>query len=104
MPKKSRRWDREEDDDPLASMVNLFDLWIVVVVALAISLLRATASQRATEGVEIAEAPNASVPSDMQKLPRFQKANAALTGRGERLGSAYRLETGEVVYVPDDQE
>lgn len=102
MSKKSRRWDHEADDDPLASMVNLFDLWIVVVVALVISLLGATAPQSATRG-ETARKQEASVPSDIQKLPRFQQVNSALTGRGERLGSAYRLESGEVVYVPDEE-
>lgn len=102
MSKKSRRWDREDDDDPLASMVNLFDLWIVVVVALIIALLGTNASQNAIDNTELAGQQDAPIPSELQQLPRFQKVDSSLTGRGERLGSAYRLETGEVVYVPDE--
>jgi hypothetical protein len=36
------------------------------------------------------------------KAPRFRPTNASMNGEGTRLGTAYRLKTGEVVYVPDE--
>lgn len=103
MAKRARRWDREHDHDPLAGMVNLFDVWIVVVVGLILALLGAKSSLDAVSAAATAEtaesAPDA-IEAGFHKLPRFRKSEAVLTGQGERLGTAYRLANGEVVYVP----
>lgn len=103
MANRARRWDRENDHDPLAGMVNLFDVWIVVVVGLILALVGAKTSLEAVSAAA-AEESAASAPDIMeatfQKLPRFRKSNAVLSGQGERLGTAYRLANGEVVYVP----
>jgi hypothetical protein len=34
-------------------------------------------------------------------MESYRPTNEQLTGNGERLGVAYRLANGEVVYVPD---
>jgi hypothetical protein len=102
MLRKRRRWRHDSDVDPLGGLVNLFDVWIVVVVALALALLHTH-----THYAQLAaQAPSDSPPEpgaqiDLVKLPRFRKTESALTGKGERLGTAYRLENGEVVYVPE---
>jgi len=36
------------------------------------------------------------------KLEHYRMTMQTLGGEGERLGTAYRLKTGEVVYVPDE--
>jgi hypothetical protein len=101
MIKQVRRWNQDQDDDPLAGMANLFDLWIVVVVALIIALIGTKSSLSELTGSANESAQSADfVPADARKLPKYRASEAMLTGRGERLGTAYRLETGEVVYVP----
>lgn len=78
-----------EDDDPAAGLVNLFDLWMVFAVAI---LLTAVGAARYDAFVPDAEA---------RRIPeRVRPTGRELTGRGEELGTAYRLESGEIVYVP----
>jgi len=36
-----------------------------------------------------------------RKLEHYRITPRTLGGEGQRLGTAYRLKTGEVVYVPD---
>ena len=85
-----RRWAWTVEDDPLSGLANMFDLWVVFAIALLLALV----SRAAHEGAPAA---------DMQRLDRFTVGDGRLTGAGERLGTAYRLESGEVVYVPDAQ-
>lgn len=102
-----RRWDRERDDDPLGGMVNLFDLWIVVVVGLILALVGTMSSREAESSAAATDASStpANLPAaQLRKLPHYRKSESTLSGRGERLGTAYRLESGEVVYVPGDGE
>ena len=88
MSRRPRRWHWTAEDDPLAGMANMFDLWVVFAVALLLAL--AGRASRRDAPVE-----------QMLKLDRFTVGDDRLTGAGERLGTAYRLQSGEVVYVPD---
>lgn len=88
MSRPSRRWHWTAEDDPLAGMANMFDLWVVFAVALLLALASRSTQQRAPT-------------EQTMKLERFSVGDAQLTGAGERLGTAYRLQSGEVVYVPD---
>lgn len=99
--RRRRRWDARSEDDPLSGLVNLFDLWMVFSIALLIifagSLKRRTAaaaapSSKATPMVNAREASN---------LDRVRISRDALNSAGEKLGTAYRLPSGEVVCVPD---
>jgi hypothetical protein len=70
--------------------VNLFDLWIVVAVCFLLAALGSKASPEARADA-----------SDFERLPHHRIAVEKLSGKGARLGIAYRLENGEVVYVPE---
>ncbi|MCA8949137.1 MAG: DUF2149 domain-containing protein [Planctomycetes bacterium] len=41
------------------------------------------------------------MPVSRETLPRYREAEGQATGEGSRLGIAYRLANGEVVFVPD---
>ncbi len=85
---------RSSDGEPLALLVNLFDLAIVLVLALAVHIqVQATTTRTATE--------DARVPDAHRDLPRFRPADGKSEGDGTRLGVAYQLANGEVVFVPD---
>ncbi|WP_422923421.1 DUF2149 domain-containing protein [Singulisphaera sp. PoT] len=103
--RRPRRWESREDDDPLAGLVNLFDLWMVFSIALLIVF--AGASRRrsvATEGNK-PDAASSSVPlQEARSIPKYRLSREELSGSGERLGTAYRLPSGEVVCVPDGSE
>lgn len=90
----------DEDADPLTGVANLFDLGIVF----ALGLMLAVTGQLdlSPTGDVTSSANGVPTPDDaMQELPRFRLSEETLSGRGERLGMAYRLPNGEVVYVPE---
>jgi hypothetical protein len=105
MIRKPRRWDAIIEDDPGAGLLNLFDVWIAFSVALLLALFSYlhSATPRTDSGHDTGSATAAMEPlRKAMKAPRFRPTQAPLTGEGTRLGTAYRLKTGEVVYVPDE--
>ena len=105
MPRLARRrWESRDEDDPLAGLVNLFDLWMVFSIALLIVF--AGASRRRAMFAESEKARDPSAPSvplnDARSIPKYRLSREQLSGSGEKLGTAYRLPSGEVVCVPDD--
>ena len=86
------------DEDPLTGLANLFDAGMVFALALLVSLISYNRlPDSASEGTPQLE--------DLQHqgrlLERFRVSNEELQGEGQRLGTAYRLKNGEVVYVPE---
>ncbi len=108
MSDKRRRWERLVEDDPLAGLINLFDVWMVFSSALLLALVACLKlPQRISEGMAQATAaaprPQAEpVSSRMEKLPHYRVSRDEMSGEGVRLGTAYRLKSGDVVYVPED--
>ncbi|HHI78345.1 MAG TPA: DUF2149 domain-containing protein, partial [Planctomycetes bacterium] len=79
---------------------NLFDAAMVFAVALLISFF-------AHAGVSFprAQAKDREVPEKKLKtLKRFRALTRTSKGKGRRLGVAYRLDSGEVVYIPEQEE
>lgn len=98
------------DEDPLSGVANLFDVAMVFAVVLLIALV----SRLPTMGLlsadeEITGLRNPGTPEmevihrDAMKLQHYRVSHEQLTGQGTRLGIAYRLPNGEVVYVPGNQ-
>ena len=104
-----RRWDESAGDDPAAGLLNLFDLWMVF--AMAVLLAAATLTSSVAKDKSAAsrrpasdqQAVAAVVPEGKKaKLTeRLRQTDKQLSGEGQRLGTAYRLKNGDVVYVPD---
>ena len=104
MTRKPRRWDAVFEEDPGGGLLNLFDVWIAFSVALLLALF-GYLQNSATQAGSAEEAQPALVTvNPLRKAleaPRFRPTNTPLTGEGTRLGMAYRLKNGEVVYVPE---
>jgi hypothetical protein len=77
-----------EDVDPIAFVPNLFDAILVLTVALLVSL-------------SAAQAKAARAVPDGQRLEGFVDTGVERAGQGERLGVAYRLADGRLIYVPE---
>ncbi len=107
MRRKSRRWHREADEDPAAGLLNLFDVWIAFAVALLLAIVSygnlvkkqdaAIARSSGEPGMEV-------VTEQGTELQRYRPSERTLGGDGQRLGTAYRLKSGEVIYVPDHKD
>lgn len=109
--KKKQRWQAVVEDDPLAGLINLFDLWMVFSIALLLALVsNMRQSGRVFGDVNQCNVANLDakemepVNPAAKPLERFRPSNDELTGEGERLGTAYRLQSGEVVYVPETKQ
>ena len=110
MKKSRNRLLREEGDvNPMSAAANLFDVAMVFAVALMVAL---TARYNMTEflsGEDFTVVKNPGK-ADMEiitreagQLKRYSPEDeASREGRlGRRVGSAYELENGEIVYIPE---
>jgi hypothetical protein len=99
-----------EGDDPLAAVANLFDLGFVLAISFMVSLIMALNSLSLTD-------PDAKVTITTERKDGLQimvkQGNKTTvrrmtknigSGDGERLGVAYKLEDGSVIYVPEDNQ
>jgi hypothetical protein len=100
--RRPRRWEAREENDPLAGLVNLFDLWMVFSIALLIVF--AGSSRRSTspngDPSRIGDLQSVNLPR-AQSIKQYRVSQEKLEGSGEKLGTAYRLASGEIVCVPD---
>lgn len=96
------------DEDPLAGIANLFDISVAFIVALLIALFSLFAAgemlNRDSNVTMVKQTDSGEMEIITKRGPQIsvQKiTDNSLTGRGTRLGTAYRLANGQVVYVPD---
>lgn len=102
------RWARE-DEDPLAGIANLFDVSVAFIVALLIALFGLFSAGRLLDPTSDVTLVQHSSAGDMQIIQKkgteitVQKVtDRSMSGEGMRLGTAYRLPNGQVVYVPEE--
>lgn len=105
--RRIRKWE-EADDEPTSGLINLVDIWMVFAVALLLALVSSgvirersdaieptTTAQYDSDGkLEIVETNGVSVKT-------MRETEELRSGNGQRLGTAYRLKSGEVIYVPE---
>lgn len=107
------RFVRHRDDggwqeDPLSGVANLFDISLAFIVAMVVALYSLmgapslldpdgnwTMTRTSADGrMEI-------VRKDGKQIRVEKVSDRKLSGNGDRLGTAYRLPDGKVVYVPE---
>jgi hypothetical protein len=96
-------------DDPLAGMANLFDLSVVFIVSLLVSLFLAfnliDLLNPQSEFTMVRKTPSGELEFLVKKgreikVKRVSKKEAE--GEGIKLGTAYKLKDGRIIYVPED--
>lgn len=107
---RRRLLNRDEDNDPMSVVSNLFDVAMVFAVALMVALVSrynmtemfsqedfTMVKNPGKENMEIitkeGEKINRYTPSEDQDTPNGK--------RGKKVGIAYELENGEIIYVPE---
>lgn len=95
--------------DPMNSMVNLFDVSIVFIVALFFALFMAYSTldlfNPDSELVITKTLPNGEIQiiTKKGKEVKIEKVTETTeSGRGVKLGTAYKLEDGRVIYIPEE--
>jgi hypothetical protein len=97
-----------EDEDPLAGIANLFDVSVAFIVALLIALFGLFSAGKLLDPSSDVTIVQQSSSGEMRIVQKkgtaitVQKvSDRSMSGEGTRLGTAYRLANGQVVYVPD---
>lgn len=96
------------ENDPMSGVANLFDIGLVFIVGLIVTLFSAYHLQDLFSEKSEITLLKQSKDQEMEIITKKGKTIKAVKvskqkadGRGERLGVAYKLENGSMVYVPD---
>lgn len=98
----------EGDDDPLSGMANLFDVAMVFALALMVALVARLKVADLLIQNEVTMVKNPGQP-DMEiivkkgkEISRYKASeNKQGSGKGRRVGTAFELENGQIIYVPE---
>lgn len=100
----------EEDDDPMSVVSNLFDVAMVFALALMVALVTRfnMTEMFSQEDFTIVKNPGKDnmeiITKEGQQINRYtpsEDQEASNGKRGKRVGVAYELENGEIIYVPE---
>ena len=96
------------DNDPMSGVANLFDIGLVFIVGLIVTLFTAYHLQDLFSEKSDITLLKKSKNQEMEIITKKGKKITAVKvskekaqGKGERLGVAYQLEDGSMVYIPD---
>lgn len=101
----SRLLEESDADDPILSVVNLIDVFLVVIAALLLAVASNPMNPFSADQVTVIKNPGQPnmeiVVKDGQKLDRYKSSGSIGQGEGAKAGIAYRLKDGSMVYVPE---
>lgn len=106
---KRRLLKNNEDNDPMSVVSNLFDVAMVFAVALMVALVSHynMTEMFSKEDFTIVKNPGKEnmeiITKEGEKINRYTPSNdQSQSGtKGKRVGIAYELENGEIIYVPE---
>lgn len=94
-----------EADDPILSVVNLIDVFLVIIAALLLAVANNAVNPFGSESVTVIKNPGQAnmevIVKDGQKIDRYRASGEIGEGQGSKAGVAYRLKDGSMVYVPE---
>ena len=100
-----RLLDEDEAINPALSLVNLVDVFLVLIAALLIAIAQNPMNPFLDENVTVIK--NAGQP-DMemiikqgQKVETYKSKGEIGSGQGVKAGTAYKLPDGSIVYIPE---
>jgi hypothetical protein len=82
--------DEDDGDDPILSVVNIVDVFLVVI---AVLLIR----NPGRPGMEM-------LVRQGNELKRYRSSGRIGEGEGQKTGTAYRMKDGTMVYVPESAD
>ncbi len=95
-----------ETDDPILSVVNLIDIFLVIIAALLITvaqnpLINPFSKRDVTVIIDAGKPGMEIAVKQGEKIERYKASGAIGSGDGEKAGVAYRMQDGSMVYVPE---
>jgi hypothetical protein len=99
----------DSEDDPMSGVANLFDAAMVFAIALLLALVISyNIPELLTPEASVTIVKNPGDPNmqiiikDMDQIQILNMTDKVAGGQGTKMGTAYRLENGMVVYVPEN--
>jgi hypothetical protein len=108
--KRRRRFEKYDEplEDPISGVANLFDASVVFIVSMMISLFMAYNMLDLVNPKSEVTITKKNAAGEMEIITKMGKeikvkkvTDKRLSGEGTRLGTAYQLKDGRVVYVPE---
>lgn len=100
-----RLLDEDESINPALSLVNLVDVFLVLVAALLIAIAQNPMNPFLEENVTVIK--NAGQPNmemiikNGEKVETYKSSGEIGSGEGVKAGTAYKLSDGSIVYIPE---
>ncbi len=100
---------KEEETDPISAVSNLFDVAMVFAVALMVALVTRynMTEMLSAEDFTVVKNPGKEnmeiITKEGEKINRYTPSEnqSSSEKRGRKVGIAYELENGEIIYVPE---
>ena len=108
---KRRLLRKEEDSDPMSVVSNLFDVAMVFAVALMVALVSRynMTEMLSQEDFTMVKNPGKEnmeiITKEGQKINKYtlsENQDAKSGKKGKKVGIAYELDNGEIIYVPEE--
>lgn len=100
--------DEIAEEDPLGGVANLFDVSVVFIVGLMLTLFSVyrmgdlmDQSSEVTMVKTNAQGEREIIVKKGTQITAYKVTGQTAAGEGERLGTAYRLANGQIIYVPE---
>lgn len=95
----------EDDTDPMLSVVNLVDLFLVIIGILMVVIAQNPLNPFSADRVVVVENPGEAdmriTVKDGETLTQYESSGEMGEGQGARAGVTYRLDDGRMIYVPE---
>lgn len=100
-----RLMDDLESDDPILSVVNLIDVFLVIIAALLLAVANNPTNPFSADNVTVIMNPGKPnmemIIKDGRKIEKYKSSGQIGQGEGDKAGVAYRLKDGSMIYVPE---
>ncbi len=97
--------DEDEALNPMLSVANLVDVFLVVIAALLIAIAQNPMNPFSSDDVTVIKNPGQAdmeiIVKKGEKIEHYKSSGEIGQGEGSRAGVAYRLKDGSMIYVPE---
>ena len=98
----------DDDDDPSSGVINLFDVAMVLAVSLMVAMVSFMKMNDffTNDSMTIVKNPGKQdmeiIRKEGKKIEKYTPSETgSADGKGKRIGTAYQLENGEIIYIPE---
>jgi hypothetical protein len=100
--------DEDDGDDPILSVVNIVDVFLVVIAVLLIAVIENPLNSWAMQDAVVIRNPGRPgmemLVRQGNELKRYRSSGRIGEGEGQKTGTAYRMKDGTMVYVPESAD